>query len=483
MNEKLPYEHELNQKWDDIPLPDENLSWNDMKRRLDEDEDKKPVAWWLRPGCLLTGLLVAMLIGAGWLLLKPGKDNKNKTTQPAGRLHTQRNYDTPAINITNDNWPEADKNQSGRLAIDTPVKKTNDSIDEVQKTHNTTHTQKSEISRTIIPGQKRTKTKNVNPGPKRYNRKPARNAKPGKQKEFNDSISPTGITIITKPDINKDTVLMAVNQSGPSKVTSSDTLVTQKDSVQKKVAPVLNQKDTTAPSKTDSSRRADKKKKTPFILSAGISLHQQLPVAGQQLTPYNSLGRKSGFADYIPAPYIRLEKEKKWFLETGFRYGAPQSVKGFVYRQVNVTDTGSNPRYTNITSYSLKKIFYHQLPLTFNYYIRPGWSVGAGVQWNKLYAAVAGQEVNRKNILLQRDSVISKLIVSQKSDSLTEFRKSYWQAIIETQYQWKRFSSGLRYSFGLQPYIKFTLPGGLPQQERNNAVQVFIRYRLWKQKK
>ena len=80
------------------------------------------------------------------------------------------------------------------------------------------------------------------------------------------------------------------------------------------------------------------------------------------------------------------------------------------------------------------------------------------------------------------DTVLSKGVIlnSKKADS--NFARSYFQALIETQYRWKRFSLGARYSFGLQPYLKFTLPGGTQQQERNRSLQVFVRYELWKSK-
>jgi hypothetical protein len=82
-----------------------------------------------------------------------------------------------------------------------------------------------------------------------------------------------------------------------------------------------------------------------------------------------------------------------------------------------------------------------------------------------------------------QDSLVSTLLETVKKDSATEFAKSYFQFALETQYKWKRFSFGAKYSFGLQPYIRFTLPGQPEKQERNNALQIFIRYELWKQKK
>jgi len=233
---------------------------------------------------------------------------------------------------------------------------------------------------------------------------------------------------------------------------------------------------------SDKKPKKDSLKSKKIIFSAGIGLHQQLPVAGQKWSPYNSTGRKTSLADYIPSVYLRATRPGKWFLQAEFRYGAPQFTKEFTYRSRSVPDTGSNPQFNTNTSSTLKKTFYHQLPVTFNYFIMPNWSFGAGFQWNKFKAAVSEKNILKHNNFTQQDSLVSKLIETSTKDSANEFVKSYFQFVLETQYQWKRFSFGAKYSFGLQPYIKFTIPGQPEKQERNNALQVFIRYELWKRK-
>lgn len=88
MNERLPYETALAAQWSsataatDFPLPDENLAWADMRRRLDEDEERRPIAWW-RWGCLGWALLGLLVVGAGWYFLQPQKwfSGNNKTDQ------------------------------------------------------------------------------------------------------------------------------------------------------------------------------------------------------------------------------------------------------------------------------------------------------------------------------------------------------------------------------------------------------------------
>ena len=74
MNEKLPYEKQLDQAWDTLPLPDEDMAWKDMKRRLDEDEDDKIVVPPPKRGCGIGALLIGLLLLGGlWFLLRPEK--------------------------------------------------------------------------------------------------------------------------------------------------------------------------------------------------------------------------------------------------------------------------------------------------------------------------------------------------------------------------------------------------------------------------
>src|SRR5689334_15930046 len=81
MNERLPYEEQISQQWDDLSLPDENLGWDDMKRRLEEDDDDGIIPIWLR-GCGLWGLLSIVLLGFGWWMVRPDKWwNKTQSTE------------------------------------------------------------------------------------------------------------------------------------------------------------------------------------------------------------------------------------------------------------------------------------------------------------------------------------------------------------------------------------------------------------------
>lgn len=222
-----------------------------------------------------------------------------------------------------------------------------------------------------------------------------------------------------------------------------------------------------------------------FYFSAGLGLQQQVPIAGQKATPYNYYGRKGSLADYIPSIYLRLHRQEKWFLEGGFRYGAPQSVKEVTYSQqsISLADTSQGQTIITTTTHSsrLKKTFYHQLPFSFNYQLMPNWTVGAGVQYSRFHGAVSEEETDIKRN--QVDSFYSKKIVQVPASSDSFFTKSQVHILFQTEYQWRRWGGGVRYTKGLQPFIKYIDAGGVFRKETNQSLQLFLRFRIWQSKK
>lgn len=489
MNERLPYETQLAEQWSattagaDFILPDENMAWADMRRRLDEDEERRPIAWW-RWGCLGWALLGLLVAGAGWYFLQPqqwfSNNQKNESVIPKqDQLPTntiqQEKGKQPVVGQPNDEEP-------------TGTKPSIDSADQQKEEGQVLNKEKPIPSPVLKPLTKESGNIAMQSGEGKKQKKTIRKKEnlPAKTSKISkEENKPEPETINQTDNIVKDTAEKKSDPLSPKPVTQpvlkNDTVqVKQKDTVA--VQKPIQKKDSVIVTKEKDEKAQEQKEKTPFVFSAGLGLHQQIPLSGQTFTPYSSQGRKASLADYLPSVYLRLEKEKKWFLQGEFRYGAPQYTKQFVYRQRLVPDTGSNPQYSTLTSYGLKKTFYHQLPLTFHYFIRPGWSIGAGMQWNLFKSAIAEREINRKNNFTQTDSIVSRSIFKEDTAG-SIFKKTYWQAVVETQYKWKRFSFGARYAFGLQPYIQFTLPGQPRREERNHALQLFIRYELWRQKK
>jgi hypothetical protein len=476
MNKRLPYEEELSKQLNDLQLPDEDVSWKDMERRLNDDSDDGVIIPPVKRGCLGYSLLLILLAIVIWLIVKPGKwpwNKDEKNIVSSEKVHNNKKDTTGNIRIKDvqknpkhgtvkdfDHVNDTSKKQPTKDSL-----KTNNKKDPAEKNYSqrdvtineygkTGKTRKNKPLKEGIPGnyiKKKKKIQKINKTAGSLNSKIQ-----GKQNSDSSETYEKNITgdesIIVHDPIDPDSIA---------------TITPDSNAIKKKI------KDANIPGKA---AKQDSIVKRPIYFAAGLALNQQLPVSGQKFVPYNSLGRKSTLADYIPSVYFRMYKDQKWFLQSEFRYGAPQFTKEILYVQKKVVDTFTNT--TMSTSNRLKKTYYHQLPVSFNYFILPHFSVGLGFIWNKYSSAVSELEIKETNNITQIDSIQVKTIFhSKKADS--NFVKSYFQALAETQYQWKRWSFGARYSFGLQPYIRFQLPGGEHREEKNSSLQIFLRYDLW----
>jgi hypothetical protein len=474
MNERLPYEEQLAEQIDSITLPDENMAWADMKRRLEEDDDDGIIVWWRR-GCMLWGFFLLTLIGMGWWLLQPEKwfTNKSKNAEIA----TVKQNDTivgktggreSVIIKTNGTH----KNSNEIMATEINNTYSAGSV-ESAKTENENSLQnkiatKKEnvvtITKNSLRPQKKKNSKLIKSKQSdklEVNRKDGTNKKENNQPYLINNDRPVAVkTVDVLPEvIHKLSVdkTDSIN-SNTIKIDSTNKSAEKKDSI-------IVKKDST--------------KKKPVFFSSGIALQQQVPLGGQSFVPYNVLGRKGTLTDYIPSIYIRVNKDNKWFLQSEFKYGAPQLVKEFLYNR-NIDSTNRLKPIT--TSLQLQKTYYHQASVSFNYFIFPNLSFGGGIIWNRFSSAISAKDVIQRDRLTGLDSVISKGVVIRSKSTDTTFVKSYFQTVAKTQYKWKKFSIGVKYAFGLQPYIKFTLPGGTKQEEKNSSLQLFIRYELWRSK-
>ncbi len=110
MSDRLPYEEQLAQQWNDLPLPDEDMAWADMKRRLEEDDDDGIIPFWLR-GCGLWGLLLIALLGIGWWLFwKPKTSNKKEQVISQQQTGSTKKQKADSIELVNNQPTERSKN-------------------------------------------------------------------------------------------------------------------------------------------------------------------------------------------------------------------------------------------------------------------------------------------------------------------------------------------------------------------------------------
>lgn len=527
MSERLPYEEQLPQHLRDFRLPDEDAAWADMKRRLDDDDNDRPIVWWRR-GCALwigLGLLVALLITGWWYFNREKNDrtaNNYTANDPSVKKGSGVTDKDTLTNISSDHQaatlPVAPHDplpqQSPEPSSDTitSARKRNASLRRNQQQETTQYNtvkQENTSSEKQIRSRKNETTQAIKKSP--ASRKPSektdtsdtgiaektdlpvsstKNFPVDSIKHFvaGDSLVRRKETVLISPDkwpvdsikafVTKDSVTQLNGDSNTTirhnwPIDSIKAFVTG-DSIRHQIKDSTTQQTDSLPPKDTSINKTDTTEKE-FFLSAGLALTQQIPIAGQKAVPYSSQGRNFSLTDYIPSVYFRLNKKHRWFLQGEFRYGAPQYTKPVTYSIIEDTTGSSFLR----TEKSVQKTYYHQLPLSFNYYITRDWALGAGLVWNRFTKSIFEESQFSLNPLNPFDTIFSKETMIAKDPASQGLSKSYFQGLIESQYQWKKFSFGARYTFGLSPYLKFTLPGEAERKERNQSLQFFIRYNLW----
>ncbi|MGZ5286596.1 MAG: hypothetical protein ACXWV0_04995 [Flavisolibacter sp.] len=483
MDKNLPNK-DLERQMENISIPNQEHAWQKLKNLLEDDDRKKrPLIPVFLRSCLLWGGLSVIVLAAAWLVFKPsewGQQSTGNKSFPQKHLTPVNNGDaaTPQQEKTvkeiipgsvmhqmEEKTQDENVNKDAIPVPGTSISSTPDQINR-NSIENIRDNTKTVIKKERpVRQKKKSSTGAVNenkfaliqqPVPE-YSKEQKQNI-PGRVPSKSDNVSSN---VISKTDSSFEKAV----DSNIIKTTVPFSI--SRDSMDKK-EPVMDTVQASAELKV--------KKQKRFLFSAGLGVQQQVPFMGQTAVPYNYYGRKNSLSDYIPSVYVKAEKNGKWFLMGEFRFGAPQSLKELSYSRQTKFDTSSNLLTT--TTMKLKKTYYHQLPFSFNYYVKPGWTVGLGGIYSRFYGAVTEKEVNNLNIQTQAETVSKQItMVQQFTDSF--LYKTQLHMMVQTDVQWKRFTVGLRYAKDLQPYIKYTQPDGKINEEKNAFFQLILRYRLW----
>lgn len=507
MSERQPYEDELHSRLNDLPLPDMEQSWQHMKRLLEEEDDDRPVPPIFLRSCLGWGLLLLAALGGAWLLLRPERWWRKEHPAPASAAaspHMQNTItaDTTKYEIKNIN-NNLNKQNDPRSPAGTETAAAPAGINAQSTTANSTApVNTAASSSTGVDGSSVGYKKAQISGTKPATGRSAMHATNQYEQHLRRSASKANASVnITgagsrkahRPDRPSQTASDITKSSTASSETNSSADATQpskaatvaprtadpakpSDTTHQKIT-AIKQKDSALAAKPNTPV-AQQKKAASYYWSAGIALQQQIPLAGQKIIPYNYYGRKASLGDYIPSVYLRFHRDERWFIQGEFRYGAPQSVREHVYSQVSEHDSGSS--VVNTTTLRLRKTFYHQFPFSFNYYVLPGWSVGAGIMYDRFYGAVVQRELSTRNSATQPDTVIRKELVAVPASTDSFFKKSDLQLLLQTEYSWRRFSIGMRYTRGIEPFIEYNDAAGILRREKNQSLQGYIRFRIWR---
>lgn len=461
MSEEKRYHDE---EWDDLPLPDADMAWQKMEVLLDEDKKRRRVLpfWFWRNAGL--GLLLVGIMAGGWFWLFEGEATKGPISQAekTNPVPTKEEEKRTSIDL------ESNGSQPKQQTEKTTIVEEKENSNPMTSSDLPREEKEERVTNTVVRGKEEAGRRSL-PVKKQLSKK----EKGGRAKKKNTppDLQLLEEVLIEEQEKQKTIVTQPQNSSAKDSISTVATIVkdstTKKDTATKKAAePIAANED-----KTDSSQ----KKKSAFLFSAGIGLQQAIAINGQQSTSYNYNGKKGSLSDRIPSVYFRLQKGK-WFAQAEFQYSVPQPVKPFSFSQKTSFDASS--LNLNKEQFSIQKLYYHQLPVSINYFVLPNWSIGAGGMYNILAGAVTEQEINRENVLTG-DVSASRNVAPVKGYKDSFLYKTTAGIIYQTDYHWKRFALGLRFTQNLQPFIKYTKPNGEIVDERNKVLQAILRFRLF----
>lgn len=278
----------------------------------------------------------------------------------------------------------------------------------------------------------------------------------------------------TPPGIKGEKQIPAVTKSGPS----TDSMRKQdktppalvkntpaKDSVRKK-----------RPPPPPAEEEKPKEKENGFM--AGIGLNQFFPLGGQQ-SAYNSSGTGGTLSDYIPVPMIRYYFNRKIYIQLEAQINTPQATKKNLVINSPPPDTSTVRGTTIVSSASIQKLFYFNVPLSLHYEPFDNLDIGTGLQFSRLTNAVGAFDSTITNVGTAT-TTNSKAVKSFKGDTLYQrIKTNELRFLVDVNYTYKHFVLGLRYNQALSKFIHVEVAPGQITQSRNSSLQLYLRYILW----
>jgi len=228
-------------------------------------------------------------------------------------------------------------------------------------------------------------------------------------------------------------------------------------------------------------RKKVTKSREAGTVAVGFTLPLAFPLGSQRAMGYNFRAGHNTVSDYLPSPHLQYHFSGKTFLQTEAQLIAPQFINSILlYNDIVSTSSGY---YTSHSIYA-QKLYYFNLPVSIHHSPFPGFYMGTGLQFSSLISGVALTEERKwmpggANMLTKQEySRFRKDTLSDKIDG-SEFR-----LLLDANYYWNKFTVGLRYNQALTNYISFRLSPGVPYSfDKNRALQFYLRYNLWEEKK
>lgn len=284
---------------------------------------------------------------------------------------------------------------------------------------------------------------------------------PNNKKQIDDSDSSMASNKNKDSNRIKPTDPPSDTTTGSRKTNTIDTAKTVADTTSVKIAPA------------DSARKQTNR---GFVIALG--LNQFFAIGTQQASSFNSNGTSGVLADYIPVPAVRYHFNRKLYVQVEAQFNAPQYTGNILARQS--PPDSSRPGPPSQRSVYIKKLFYFNLPFSVHYSPVKNFYLGTGLQFSQLKNAVGLFENKRIGSTAQDTSNTAKFQTLKSDDSTYSLLKTNeWRFLIDANYQWNRFTLGLRYNQAFNYFINTRISNQEITQARNNSLQLYLRFAIW----
>lgn len=457
MNNLQPYEKHLANELRNVPVPDKEKGWEEMRKLLDRDRPVGGGAWSGNRKWYWMGLTVLLIIGGLWGSNFTAEMQRKEASMSKDITAKERSISTSTSSNPNSTPTLSTTTIKNNQSSIVPENQTNDIPKEVSEVVLTKKNQVSKSEEAFLPYALKNKS---------YETEVATT----EERAFARS----GIHSIISDDRNEIAIPLPSN-------TTTDLIIPGKtDKAFLKEARIKGMEEDNRKMSKRSMKGNFGEKEQELTFAAGLALPKTFAVGGQQALGYGINGKANTITDYLPVPYFQYHLNDKMFVQTELHFQAPQFTDRLLVYQKQSEISQSMRTEKSIF---VEKLYYFNVPFNFYYSPFKNFYIGSGIQYSSLLSGLASFEERRyAGSVLENSS--SKVLWFKDDSVARKLSPSELRYQFDANYYVKRFTLGLRYNQALKNFVDVQPGVVLPNtQGRNKAFLLYLRYNIWEERR
>ena len=497
MNEQQPYEKHLADKLHQLPLPDVEPNWQQMKVLLDKEMPRGGGYWrWI------TGIgLLLLMLGGTWYFTSTSA-NEKITTAVAAEPTSRHEKETAKSTASTPESEPGSKTAGGSISsqkinpqITDSIKKTNEEILlERLKTEKPLSTRNPSSTNPETPNSRKLSQATAITDEAVIAGNSSVQIKGDKSNKKVSTNQPIGNLTIPQPltgnmsknvdyDPGKYAIVFFPTDNSRIESNIPGMAVDSLNKNYSRIFPANKPIAASAAAKTKSAKAKNLAIGENKNLAFGFSLPMTFPLGDQKPGPYNVNAKPNTVTDYIPVPHLQYHVNNKVYLQTEIQLMKPQFIQPVLMYQHRTEYPSTNSIHYN--SIYARKLYYFNIPVGIHYSPFQHFYLGTGLQFSSLVSGVAMHEETSFVIGSGIRTIVNQSYEKFKNDTISDMiDNSEFRLMLDANYYWKKFTVGLRYNQALSNYVSFRLNNVSPLfQDKNKSLQFYLRYNLWEDHK